>query len=266
MGDENQPVNEPMTTGDDEMGADTGEVDMNTDDMGGAENLDQTGENEVDDMDGEAPLKNIQKLTGKLTQKMRTFDELDSETIKYVLNSVISAFDPEKLVNDDRTEIVNKLENEESEYQDDETQDVEADTEEEPMSENSEDFDGDSKFKNVLDEPIIKRIIKMADLEKVSEKHPSIIIHDFFVAAYKFALDDYFDNYFDENGVLDVSKNPKMSEFANQLKDILHRNNYKPQKDQMDLEGYAEELYNAMSRYNDDNGSIVMEFKKLINL
>jgi hypothetical protein len=56
------------------------------------------------------PLKEIQKLTGKLTQKMRDFAEkFDPKDIKYTLNSVISAADMNKLENTDKNDIINKI-------------------------------------------------------------------------------------------------------------------------------------------------------------
>lgn len=58
-------------------------------------------------------LKDIQKYTGKLTQKMREYgDELESDDIKYVLNMVLSAFELDKLEDEDKEEILDKLDGE----------------------------------------------------------------------------------------------------------------------------------------------------------
>jgi hypothetical protein len=68
---------------------------------------------DVDEEGGTANLKLIQKLTGKLSQRLRMFDKdkgLDSQDIKYVINSIISAIDLTKLDDDDREDIVDKLE------------------------------------------------------------------------------------------------------------------------------------------------------------
>lgn len=54
-------------------------------------------------------VKEIQKLTGQLGQKIREAQEIDSNTIKYVMNSVISAFDLSMLDQEDRDDILNKL-------------------------------------------------------------------------------------------------------------------------------------------------------------
>jgi len=61
---------------------------------------------------GPTGLKTIQKLTGRLSQKIRSFDKdkgLDSQDIKYVLNSIISAIDVAKLDEDDKEDILDKF-------------------------------------------------------------------------------------------------------------------------------------------------------------
>ena len=69
--------------------------------------------NETEDED---PVKAIQKLTGKLSQKMRdTEEKLQSKDIKYILNSIISASDVKKLSDEDKTDITNKIEDKEEE-------------------------------------------------------------------------------------------------------------------------------------------------------
>ena len=68
---------------------------------------------EDDEEGGSSNLKLIQKLTGKLSQKLRMFDKdkgLDSQDIKYVINSIVSAIDLNKLDDDDREDIVDKIE------------------------------------------------------------------------------------------------------------------------------------------------------------
>lgn len=109
MGAEAEPMGEPM----DDMGTEP----MDTppvDDMG-TEPMDTEIEDVDVDVEEEGPssLKLIQKLTGKLSQRLRMFDKdkgMDSQDIKYVLNSIISAIDLQKLDDDDREEIVDKLE------------------------------------------------------------------------------------------------------------------------------------------------------------
>jgi len=72
-----------------------------------------------DDEMGPSGLKMIQKLTGKLSQKIRAFDKdkgMDSQDIKYVINSIISAIDIKNLDDDDREEIVDKIEGFDEDY------------------------------------------------------------------------------------------------------------------------------------------------------
>jgi hypothetical protein len=82
-------------------------------DMGTEEPIDTGGD--VDD-DGDTPIKSIQKLTGKLSQKLReATEELSVEDIKYTINSILSAIDFNKLTDEDKTDIINKIEGEEEE-------------------------------------------------------------------------------------------------------------------------------------------------------
>jgi hypothetical protein len=95
-----------------------GDVDMEM----GAEEMGPEGDVEVDaEMDIESPesdeeqvtFKTIQKLTGKLTQKIRTLDNeegMTSEDIKYVINMVISSLDLKSLSEEDKEDIVSKFE------------------------------------------------------------------------------------------------------------------------------------------------------------
>ena len=73
------------------------------------------GENDDEDVS----FKVIQKLTGKLGQKLRTLDSqegLSSEDIKYVLNSVISAVNLENLSEEDLEDVMANFEDEEIDY------------------------------------------------------------------------------------------------------------------------------------------------------
>lgn len=59
-------------------------------------------------------LKIIQKLSGRLGQKLRDFAEkLEGDDIKYVINMVLSAVDLDKLELEDKEEIISKFEDEE---------------------------------------------------------------------------------------------------------------------------------------------------------
>jgi len=99
---------ETMDMGTEEMPSDDSE--MGTDD----ETSTEKGEGET------VTFKTIQKITGKLAQKLRAFssdeeNEMSSKDIKYVINSILSAIDLDKLDEDDKGVIINKLEGEEDE-------------------------------------------------------------------------------------------------------------------------------------------------------
>ena len=97
------------------------EMDMGMGDMGMA----PEAEVEVDaTLDVESPetgeeetvsFRTIQKLTGKLTQKIRTLDTqegMTSEDIKYVINMVLSSLDLKSLSEEDKEDIMGKFDEE----------------------------------------------------------------------------------------------------------------------------------------------------------
>ena len=101
------------------------DVDMDSeesvDDLDMDLDLDDTEEEEVEVEveDEESSFKVIQKLTGKIGQKLRTYDKnqgLSSEDIKYVLNSIISAVELDKLSEEDREDILANFEEDEADY------------------------------------------------------------------------------------------------------------------------------------------------------
>jgi hypothetical protein len=103
-----------------DMGADMGGEDVNVDmnaDMGGEDvnvdmNADMSADAESEDTEEQVTFKTIQKLTGKLTQKIRTLDNeegMTSEDIKYVINMVISSLDLKSLSEEDKDDIMSKF-------------------------------------------------------------------------------------------------------------------------------------------------------------
>jgi hypothetical protein len=71
-----------------------------------------------EDAEGQVTFKTIQKLTGKLTQKVRTLESqegMTSEDIKYVINMVLSSFDLNSLSEEDKEDIMSKFEEDETE-------------------------------------------------------------------------------------------------------------------------------------------------------
>ena len=101
MGDEEMPMDD---MGGEEMGAEEIDVDVDVDAEEGSEE--------------QVTFKTIQKLTGKLTQKIRTLDTeegMTSEDIKYVINMVLSAVDLTSLSEEDKEDIMAKFEEDETE-------------------------------------------------------------------------------------------------------------------------------------------------------
>jgi len=102
--------------------------------------IDSTPESEGQDEEA-VTFKSIQKLTGKLGQKLRTLNsdeenKMSSKDIKYVINSILSALDLNDLEDEDKESIMNKFEGVEDE--EDETpspEDEIPDTEESPEPE-----------------------------------------------------------------------------------------------------------------------------------
>tara|TARA_R110000824_G_scaffold280772_5_gene468976 strand:+ start:8436 stop:9890 length:1455 start_codon:yes stop_codon:yes gene_type:complete len=134
-GDEEMDMDVDMEGGEEEMDMDV------EDDMGDEEldmdvemddEMDDTGEDEAE-MEGF--MKPIQKLTGKLGQKLRDVEEeLGSADIKYVINSIISAVELDNLDEEDKEDILDRFEDDETEYGDEEeVEDIDMGDDEEGM-------------------------------------------------------------------------------------------------------------------------------------
>jgi hypothetical protein len=94
------PVGDEMGMGD-ELAPEVDDVDVDVD-------IDATEK----DNDEQVTFKTIQKLTGKLTQKIRVLDNnegMTSEDIKYVINMVLSSLNLKELSEEDKEDIVNKF-------------------------------------------------------------------------------------------------------------------------------------------------------------
>ena len=99
------PEGDEMSPADDELAPEGDEMEM---DMG--MDIESSPEEKV-------TFKTIQKLTGKLTQKIRTLDSetgMTSEDIKYVINMVLSSLDLANLSEEDKEDILSKFEEVES--------------------------------------------------------------------------------------------------------------------------------------------------------
>lgn len=98
----------------DEMTPEDGEMgDMGMEDM--PSDTEMTGDEDMGygDKEEQVTFKSIQKLTGKLTQKIRTLDNeegMTSEDIKYVVNMVLSSLNLSELSEEDKEDIMSKFE------------------------------------------------------------------------------------------------------------------------------------------------------------
>lgn len=103
MGPEDTGLSLDSTETDIDMQTPEGDVDLEAD----SQTLDAGADEEM------VTFKTIQKLTGKLTQKIREFDNekgMTSENIKYVINMVLSALDLANLSEEDKEDIMSKFE------------------------------------------------------------------------------------------------------------------------------------------------------------
>jgi uncharacterized protein YfkK (UPF0435 family) len=97
-------------------------------DFGGEEDMEEEDTEEFDEDDEDYdleddPIKDIQRMTGKLGQKIRDTEDLSSDTMKWVAKSVISALDLENMDSNDKRDIIrsikkgkNKSSDEESDF------------------------------------------------------------------------------------------------------------------------------------------------------
>jgi hypothetical protein len=159
------------------------ETDMNLpdmEDMGGEPS--EGGEGEP------VTFKSIQKLTGKLAQKIRDYsgneEELSSKDVKYIINSILSSLDLNSLDEDDKEEILTRFDGEEeSDYgmedmgsEDEESDEFDMDseeipTEEEPKPEEMGEADYlDGMFSKVFGESQVDKILKKYVVVNENEK------------------------------------------------------------------------------------------------
>ena len=99
------------------------DFDMDVESPEGDMDVDMDSEEESMGSEEEVTFKTIQKLTGKLGQKIRMMNDsvgMTSEDVKYVINSLLSALDLSKLDEEDQEDIMAKFEeDQESDYDSD---------------------------------------------------------------------------------------------------------------------------------------------------
>jgi hypothetical protein len=153
--------------------------DMGMDDMGGEDTPEVPEES-----DENVTFKTIQKLTGKLGQKIRAMEdageEISSKDAKYVINSILSALE-DNLEEDDRLDIVSKLEGEEEGDEDmnmgdemgsedmgmDDEMGDELPSEEEPSMEEPTEGEMTEKFASTM----INKVFAESKIDKVLSKY-----------------------------------------------------------------------------------------------
>ena len=129
------------------------------------------------DAEERVTFKTIQKLTGKLTQKIRTLDNeegMTSENIKYVINMVLSSLDLGSLSEEDKEDIMSKFDEVESEDEmggidgmapdeditsDTEVEDIQADMDIPVEGEMEEEFGNGAIFDSIFGESKVDKVI-----------------------------------------------------------------------------------------------------------
>jgi hypothetical protein len=123
-------------------------------------------ESEPSGSEEEVTFKSIQKLTGKLTQKIREYEGdkgLTSENIKYVINMVLSSLDLANLSEEDKEDVLSKFESDEDMDMADDDMGIEPS--------DDEDITGDSEVEDIqadMDVPV------ESEMEEYSSIYDSI--------------------------------------------------------------------------------------------
>jgi len=154
-----------------DMGGDIADVEFDEEETeeGGDELGDEGMEDEEGDEDGDT--KKIQKYTGKIGQMLRDMDEADLDLEKYVINSIISAMHLEEMDEEDKEDIIEKIESGDEEGDDldmeggDEEMDMDLDTEEETTEETPEEgeelSEGEDKEDDDDDDDDDKKVVNV---------------------------------------------------------------------------------------------------------
>ena len=207
------PLDDASLDGGEEM-----DMDMDLDTPEGDMDVDMSAEEEpMDGEEEEITFKTIQKLTGKLGQKIRMMNDsvgMTSEDVKYVINSVLSALDLSKLDEEDQEDIMAKFEeDQESSYDsdmdmgsmgdDDELDmDMEMDVEE-PMDGEMEEGDVIGVYSN-----IDKQRDEMSEEDKVNS-HVAKMMDEIFAES---KIDKVLTSYFNISESEKKEKKQKLNE------------------------------------------------------
>lgn len=152
------------------------ELDLELDTPEGEEDMDldldldvPEGEEDMEtpEDDEEIPsIKQIQKLTGKISQKLRTLEQsagIQSSDMKYVINSILSAMNLDNLNEEDKEEILEKFESEEAiDYGVDDEAKIDIESGDEDFNfdfEDTEDTEGEMEESDLYNESKIDKVI-----------------------------------------------------------------------------------------------------------
>jgi hypothetical protein len=116
MGMDTPPPSDDAPDLDMGMDMDAPVPDMDGEDLPDTDMDNQSPDMGDEDSGEEMSIKSIQKLTGKLGQKIRSYsseEELTSDDAKYIINSILSAIDLSILDDEDKDDIMSKFEGEE---------------------------------------------------------------------------------------------------------------------------------------------------------
>jgi len=169
---------------------------------------------EGQDMEERVTFKSIQKLTGKLTQKIRTLDNeegMTSENIKYVINMVLSSLDLKNLSEEDKEDIMSKFEEAEE-------------REEGPEMGGEEEFDAEFESPEG-DVDVSGEMPVEGEMEEAMYGHGAILDHIFGESKVDKVISKYFEvtkKEILENREKNAQKQiQKISEVKRQMKEVV---------------------------------------------
>jgi hypothetical protein len=187
--------------------------DMGMEDMPSDKEMNGDEDMNYGDKEEQVTFKSIQKLTGKLTQKIRTLDNeegMTSEDIKYVVNMVLSSLNLSELSEEDKEDIISKFEETES---DEDMMGTETDSEE--------------SFDDVTSDTEVEDIQMNMDVPVEEENYGSGAIFDSIFGESK--VDNVISKYFEvtkkeilENRRKKLQKESKrISEIKEKMKEVV---------------------------------------------
>ena len=182
------------------MGPADAEIPSEPTDMGPEEPMDDmpTGDEEMtepsDEPADDEPVtyKSIQKLVGRLSQKLRDYsdqEELSSKDAKYIINSILSAIDLNSLEDEDKEEIISRFDSENEEMSDmgdeempdmgdEETSDMGDEEMPEPSDEMTEEFGEEYELETETEmkeedylSGVFNKVFKESKVDSILEKY-----------------------------------------------------------------------------------------------